>query len=123
MDLPAKTINLLRDYDIVLARQSAREMARNLGFGLTDQTRIATAVSEVARRVLDHRGKASVSLSVVMVDAKQGLQFTCLGGDWPEEPAEVVVEEVLGGVERLMDDWEFRPAAAGGAAVVMHKWL
>ena len=38
--------------DIVLARQRAREMARDLGFGLVDQSRIATAVSELARNMV-----------------------------------------------------------------------
>ena len=37
------------EHDIVLARQRAREIAALLGFDNQDQTRIATAVSELAR--------------------------------------------------------------------------
>src|SRR5215212_12233414 len=38
--------------DIVSARQRAREMAKALGFGPLDQSRIATAVSELTRNVV-----------------------------------------------------------------------
>src|SRR3954469_18016549 len=49
---------------IVAARQLAREVARELGFGLVDQSRIATAVSELTRNVVryatDGRGEATI---------------------------------------------------------------
>jgi len=38
--------------DVVAARQAGREMARELGFGLADQTRLATAISELTSNVL-----------------------------------------------------------------------
>ena len=37
---------------IIAARQTARELAKALGFGMVDQSRIATAVSELARNVV-----------------------------------------------------------------------
>ena len=43
------TIALLEDADIIRARRHAREIASLLGFSAQDQTRIATAVSEIAR--------------------------------------------------------------------------
>lgn len=43
------TIVIKREHDIVAARQRARQIARSLGFDTQDQTRIATAVSEIAR--------------------------------------------------------------------------
>ena len=42
--------------DIVAARQMGREMARVLGFGTADQTRLATAISELTRNALQHAG-------------------------------------------------------------------
>lgn len=49
-------IALGRTEDIVRARQAGREMARTLGFGLADQTRLATAISEIARNALHYGG-------------------------------------------------------------------
>ncbi len=43
--------------DIIAARQAARQMARQLGFGSADQTRLATAVSELTRNVIQYAGE------------------------------------------------------------------
>jgi serine/threonine-protein kinase RsbT len=43
--------------DIVAVRQAGRKMARELGFGSADQTRLATAISELARNVIQYAGK------------------------------------------------------------------
>jgi signal transduction histidine kinase len=54
--LPLLTQALDSDRDVVAARQRAREVARRLGFAPQDQTRVAIAVSEVARNALQHAG-------------------------------------------------------------------
>jgi serine/threonine-protein kinase RsbT len=42
--------------DVVRARQAGRDAARTLGFGLADQTRMATAISEITRNALHYGG-------------------------------------------------------------------
>ncbi len=39
---------------VVRARQATRDMAKQLGFGSADQTRMATAVSEIARNAISY---------------------------------------------------------------------
>lgn len=51
-----RTVRIQVESDIVAARQAGREMAREAGFGSADQTRLATAISEVARNVIRHAG-------------------------------------------------------------------
>ena len=51
-----KQVELKQPSDIVLARQSCREMARKLGFGKADQTCLATAVSELTRNAIQYAG-------------------------------------------------------------------
>src|SRR3954471_4518229 len=55
---------ILGEDDIVQSRQRAREAARQLGFGAVDQSRIATAVSELARNIVryatDGRGQIMI---------------------------------------------------------------
>jgi len=46
------TLELRFEHDVVLTRQRARQIAHLFGFDLLDQTRIATAVSELARNVV-----------------------------------------------------------------------
>ncbi len=51
---PDRCIPIVEERDIVLARQAGREVARELGFGAADQTRLATAISELTRNVLKY---------------------------------------------------------------------
>ena len=48
--------------DILKARQTARAMAADLGFDLTSQTLIATAISELARNILKYARSGEILL-------------------------------------------------------------
>src|SRR5581483_2193673 len=50
--------------DVVSARQRARQIASLLGFDVTGQTRIATAVSEIARNAFVYAGGGRVEFSI-----------------------------------------------------------
>ena len=49
MSYSITSLSIEYEHDVVLARQRAREIAALLGFDNQDQTRVATAVSELAR--------------------------------------------------------------------------
>jgi serine/threonine-protein kinase RsbT len=55
--IPIKT-----ESDLLFARQTAKEMMKEMGFGSADQTRMATAISELARNVLKYAGQGSCSI-------------------------------------------------------------
>src|SRR3954452_20544533 len=48
------------EQDVVQARRQAREIAEILGLGPQDQSRIATAVSEIARNAFEYAGGGTV---------------------------------------------------------------
>jgi serine/threonine-protein kinase RsbT len=50
--------------DIVRARQSGRDAARTLGFGMADQTRLATAISEITRNAIHYGGGGECEIVV-----------------------------------------------------------
>src|SRR5690606_37827338 len=50
---------------IVTARGAVRELARELGFGVVDQTRLATGVPEIARNAVQYAGKGLVEFRVL----------------------------------------------------------
>ncbi len=52
-----RRVEIKVESDIVAARQAGRDMARELGFGSADQTRLATAISELARNVIQYAGE------------------------------------------------------------------
>ena len=57
-------IEVQRELDVVLARQRARQIAHLLGFAHLDQTRIATATSEIARNAMLYAGGGRVEFLV-----------------------------------------------------------
>ena len=56
MNRPLLTLEVRLEHDVVLARQRARQVAGLLGFDAQDQTRVATAVSEIARNAFQYAG-------------------------------------------------------------------
>ena len=64
MKLPLLTVTVARERDVVAARQRARQLAQLLGFDTQDQTRLATAVSEIARNAWSYAGGGTLEFSV-----------------------------------------------------------
>src|SRR5215204_4108606 len=74
-DDPQTVIPIESDADVVTARQRAREMAGKLDLTSTDQTLLATAISEVARNITTYAVRGEVQLSVVRDDnGRRGIQ-------------------------------------------------
>ena len=59
----SNTVAIKQTSDIVLARSAARALAARLGFGKADQTRLATAVSELTRNVIAYAGHGECCIS------------------------------------------------------------
>jgi signal transduction histidine kinase/ActR/RegA family two-component response regulator len=64
MSAPILTLPIVTEGDVVFLRQRCRRTAELLGFGQQDQTRIATAVSEIARNALNYGGGGQAQLRV-----------------------------------------------------------
>jgi serine/threonine-protein kinase RsbT len=57
------SVAIKHEEDVITARRSGREIARGLGFGLADQTRLATAISELTRNVVQYDGPGECIIS------------------------------------------------------------
>lgn len=70
MDLliPPELVSIFDSADIVRARSAARTMAARIGFGVADQTRLATAVSELTRNVIQYAGSGSCAIADTSLD-------------------------------------------------------
>ena len=62
--------------DVVQARQSVRTLAVETGLGLVDQTKIVTAVSELARNTVDYGGGGTLTLEIIEDRGRKGLRLT-----------------------------------------------
>jgi signal transduction histidine kinase len=57
-------VEIRGEHDVVLTRQRARQIAGLLGFDAQDQTRVSTAVSEIARNAFAYAGRGTVTFAV-----------------------------------------------------------
>ena len=64
MSLPILAIRAGTEQDIVLSRQRARQIAALLGSETQDQTRFATAVSEIVRNAVHHGGGGNLEFAL-----------------------------------------------------------
>jgi signal transduction histidine kinase/DNA-binding response OmpR family regulator len=62
------TVEIRRERDVVLARQRARQIAQGLGFGTSEATRLATAVSEIARNAWKYAGGGTAEFALESAD-------------------------------------------------------
>jgi len=69
---PILSLAIRHEHDVVAARQRARQIAALLDFDAQDQTRIATAVSEIARNAFTYAGGGTVEF---LVDGKTSPQI------------------------------------------------
>jgi serine/threonine-protein kinase RsbT len=120
------------DFDIVLARAAARDMAKRLGFGAIDQARIATAVSELARNIFLYAGAGSVSVRPLEQQGRRGIEIVCQDkGPGIADTATVMQDGYstsrgmgvgLPGARRLMDEFDLRSEVGVGTTVTCRKW-
>ncbi|SDG69301.1 serine/threonine-protein kinase RsbT [Desulfosporosinus hippei DSM 8344] len=126
-------VEICSEQDIVLARQVARQAALNLGFSLVDQTRIITAVSELARNIYTYATSGSmqaqelkkatgiVGLEFVFEDQGPGiddLQLALTAGYSSGQGLGLG----LSGAKRLMDEFELQSKLGQGTLVRVVKW-
>ncbi|MDY0884620.1 ATP-binding protein [Dongia soli] len=128
--------------DIVLIRQQAQRLAQGLGFDRQDQTRIATAVSEIVRNALQHGGGGTIKFAIeapveasaeTSVAARDETQYLVADiGDCG--PGIEQLEDVLQGrggnnavglvaARRLMERFEIDSSPATGTHIRMKKRL
>ncbi len=121
------------DLDIVAARVEGRNLARQMGFGIIDQARIATAISELARNVVLYANSGQIILNRIEHNEKEGLQIICEDQGPGIKDLELVMQNGysttqglgmgLPGTKRLMDEFEIESEVGSGTTVVACKWL
>ena len=133
MSKPLLTVAIHYEQDVVVARQRARQIAQLVGFDGQDQTRIATAVSEIARNAFRYGGGGRVEFTLDGESAPQLLVVKVSDkGPGIEDLAHVLSGRYqsstgmgigLIGAHRLMDRVEIRTAPGAGTDITLRKIL
>jgi len=121
------------DADCVVARQKGREVAAQLGFSGSDLTRIATAISEIARNIVEYAKGGEMKFAAAKRDTKVGIVVVARdeGPGIPNMPLAMQDGYSTGkglglglpGAKRLMDEFEVESEVGKGTTVTMRKWI
>jgi serine/threonine-protein kinase RsbT len=131
--LDERRVPVASDADLVLARQAGRRLAQELGFSGTDITLIATAISEVARNIIQYAGAGEIELDTIEGTRSVGIVVIARdkGPGIPDIALAIRDGYTTGkgmglglpGARRLMDEFAIESETDQGTTVVMKKWL
>jgi signal transduction histidine kinase len=133
MTIRILSVGIHAELDVVACRQRARQIAALCGFGLQDQARIATAVSEVARNVFNYAAPGRADFLIEGETTPQVL-IICIED---QGPGIADVERILSGqyksatgmgmgllgAQRLMDRFTINSRPGAGTSVELKKLL
>src|SRR5215831_18156413 len=133
MTWPIVTLPIDNEGDVVTVRQRARRIAELLGFERQDQTRIATAVSEIARNAFGYAGRGRAEFAIEPAETPQVFRVrisdkgpgitdlqTILEGQYRSQSG---MGLGLVGARRLMDRFNIESASGKGTIVELGHHL
>ena len=99
------SVRIRQEHDVVASRQRARQIAASVGFDSIEQTRIATAMSELARNVFMYAGGGTVEFGIE--------------GDAPPQLLVITVTDTGPGISNLQDvlDGRYRSTTGMGIGI------
>jgi serine/threonine-protein kinase RsbT len=133
MQMSIVTTEVANEADIVMSRVKAKAMAEAIGFNYMDQTRIATAVSELARNAFQFAGRGRVTITPVEREGRRGIEIVVEDHGPGIKDLELVLKGGystgkgmgmgLSGSKRLMDEFDIKTKVGEGTTVTIRKWL
>lgn len=125
-------IEISKEFDIVTCRKATREKVVELGFAIGNQTRIVTAISELARNVFKYAGEGKMTITEVSDRSTKGIKIVFTDNGPGLDPEKAIVsgyttQKGLGmglpGAQKLMDEFELQSEKGKGTTVTVIKWL
>jgi serine/threonine-protein kinase RsbT len=126
-------VTIHSDADIIAARRVGRELAEGVGFGGSELTVIATAISEIARNIIEYAGSGEITLRQTQQGVRRGILVIAKDRGPGIPDIELAMQDGystskgiglgLPGARRLMDEFEVDSAVGKGTTVTMKKWV
>jgi serine/threonine-protein kinase RsbT len=127
------SVPIERESDIVSARQKGRELAASIGLSSTEQTLLATAISELARNIVSYAGRGEIVLSCIEAGGRRGIMVVAKDNGPGIADLELAMRDGystgqslgvgLPGARRLVDEFQLSSTPGVGTTVTLKKWL
>ena len=118
--------------DVVSARQLVREYAISAGFSLVDQTKILTAVSELARNTVIYGGGGTMTVEALNQSMRRGVRVVFEDhGPGIADIGEALRDGFttgnglglgLGGAKRLSNEFDIQSEPGKGTRITITRW-
>jgi serine/threonine-protein kinase RsbT len=128
----SESIPLASQQDVVFARQAIRNAAQQMNFSIVDQTKIVTAVSELARIALVYGGGGVLEWETVVENGRQGLRLTISDQGPGIKDLTLAMKDGwtsggglglgLPGAKRLVNDFTITSQPGVGTTVIVTRW-
>jgi Anti-sigma regulatory factor (Ser/Thr protein kinase) len=132
MDVNAETFSVTTENHVAEARIRVKQHARKVGLGIVDDTKLVTAVSEIARNMVLYGGGGVMHIEDVVVSGRPGVKVTFED----KGPGIPDLEQAMGdgfttgggmglglpGSKRLVNEFKIESKAGEGTKVELTKW-
>ena len=118
--------------DVVQARHVSRRWAVEFGFTLVEQTKIVTAVSELARNTVEYGKGGTMTMEVLAENARTGLRLTFEDRGPGIADVDRAMQDGftsggglglgLGGAKRLSNEFQIESRPGLGTRVRIARW-
>jgi serine/threonine-protein kinase RsbT len=131
--MPATRLTISSDADLAWVRQQVRQAATTLGFGLVQQTKLVTAVSELARNTLVHGGGGHMEMTPLTEGNRTGLRLSFIDQGPGIRDLELAMTDGyttagglgkgLSGSKRLVAEFTIDSHPGKGTTVTITDWV
>jgi len=125
--IPVASVN-----DIVTARLQGRTLAEQLGFSAGEATLVATAISELARNIVQYAGRGDILVRATHNGSRRGIVVVARDRGPGIADLKLAVRSGystsgglglgLPGVRRIVDDFHIVSERDAGTTVTVTKW-
>jgi len=131
-DVEIKRLPVQNSEELVMLRKHVRDLAVQLRLSLIDQTKLVTAVSELARNALKYGGGGEAVLRIVRNGPRHGVRLSLIDAGPGIADLDMAMLDGftsgggmglgLGGARRLVDDFAVHTTLGVGTVVTITKW-
>ena len=126
-------VRIRHESDIAFVRQQAMHLTEKIGLNETDQAYVAASISELAANLFFHAIRGVITVQMITLSDQNGLEILSQDKGPGIKDINLALKDGystdrglgggLGGVRRMMDEFEIESTAGKGTRIAARIWL